>query len=1181
MLLPLQIKPDIFLKSYIDKIVLDNISDKLEYVKNFYSKNKQATKESNLIISDFLNNLFYQNHYDISEKRGFSNAKGELDLIITDLSKVPSRVGVILELKKINSNDMITNQTFLRKAFYQAVYYYLSDKKDFQNTSKVNFIVITDSIHWFFIRSSDLEDALFNKVDENQKPIKFPSLFSSSQHSTKDIYNNLDYYLKNIYEKFTNATLIYETCDNDVKLPYTYFNLQELVNLNDIYQLELFLKVLSDSFLFDKVQTEEKNSLNKKFYNELLYIIGLEEVREHKKIVLKPLNNNFSFFSLTQKAILAKYPTLKNSETIFDVCLELCLLWINRLLFIQLYSSVLQNYKIINEPILNIDFKTFNNVNLLFFNVLNVPKENREYDIFRYIPYINSSLFQEEEIESEYATINHLYDGMTVELYHTEVVKGKKKYLSNIDELYNQKINILQYLILFLNSYNITVDDSSKRTQKKDLINASVLGKIFEKINGYKDGSFYTPSYITEYMAKSSIEKTIVYKFNEAGFASTSIVELAKEIFLNDKQHLAHEVFDSITICDPAVGSGHFLVSSLNTLLLFKCRLGLLGRYLQNNQLEIIDDTLIINNIENYSIDNAHSDSKLQNIYETIYLHKKKIIENSIFGVDINSKSVKITQLRLWIELLKHTYFTQETHYKELALLPNIDINIKQGDSLLATYDLNHKFDSSLYGLDFFKKYKEITLSYKKASTKENKKSYAAEIYKIKSELKNFDNNDFDWRYEFPEVLDKYGNFQGFDIIIGNPPYFNIQTLGAKSPIAARLKNDYSYIWQDKSDIIFYFIARAIALSKNQINFIVSNAFLNSKKAEKLRNYIVDNVTLEKIINFEQYQVFQDASITTAIIELSKRQKGASYAYSFKNKFYSPDEICEIINQQESFFKIGIKANDIFSINNAENSAILSKIDDSHPKLNSLLKIGKGMETAANDVFVFRNYPKQFPAKFVKKRMGGESIKKFNISDYKEYILYFEDIENFEELPESIQDHLLAHRDILEKRATVINEGRTWWRYSRPMHKEYYNLDKIWCSYRAKENIFCFDNTCDYIGLTNTTVIFDTNENIDLKYLLALLNSKVLNFRYKSIGKQTGSGIYEYFENGVGKLPIPLIDIKDQKLYIDISNRIIESKKLNNNTDDLEKTLDNMIYDLYHIDEMEREIIESSLQYHL
>jgi hypothetical protein len=201
------------------------------------------------------------------------------------------------------------------------------------------------------------------------------------------------------------------------------------------------------------------------------------------------------------------------------------------------------------------------------------------------------------------------------------------------------------------------------------------------------------------------------------------------------------------------------------------------------------------------------------------------------------------------------------------------------------------------------------------------------------------------------------------------------------------------------------------------------------------------------------------------------------------------------------------------------------------------------METAANSVFSFDEYPIQFDSEFIKKRMIGENIDRYILNFSSNYILYFEHIENFKELPLSIQNHLNNNKDILAERATVKNEGRLWWRYSRPMHKENYHFDKIWCSYRGTKNKFMIDQSSDYIGLTNTTVIFDTNKNLKLPYILTLLNSRLLDFRYKSIGKQTGGGVFEYFANGVGKLPIPNITILAQQPFIEKAKQILSLNK--------------------------------------
>jgi hypothetical protein len=462
-------------------------------------------------------------------------------------------------------------------------------------------------------------------------------------------------------------------------------------------------------------------------------------------------------------------------------------------------------------------------------------------------------------------------------------------------------------------------------------------------------------------------------------------------------------------------------------------------------------------------------------------------------------------------------------------------------------------------------------------------------------------NDAFVWEEEFAEVFEG----GGFDCVIGNPPYFNIQTLGAKSPIVKAIQDGYPEIWQDKSDIIFYFMALAIRLCKDKVGFIVSNAFMFSDKAQKLRNYILENAPIYKITNFEKYMVFDDASITTAIVEFDKKKKDTTtLAYSFKEKKYTEDEISNFINHDDNYFEVELKRDMVFALVEKKVDMINQKIDSNHKPLIKLFEIGKGMETAADKIFTFKEYPSQFPKKFIRKRVTGKNIEQYDILPLEEYILYFEDVDVFEDLPLSIQEHLIINREFLENRATVRNEGRIWWKYSRPMHKEYNSYKKLYCSRRAFNNLFAIDLDVKYLAFSNMTVIFDTNETLNLKYLLALLNSKVLNFRYKSIGKQTGGGSFEYFPNGVGKLPIPEISHDKQQPFIECVDKILEAKKsiqkykkhfdslsaidkieikeeiekLENLVDDRVHEIDKMVYELYGLSEEEVAVVEEKVE---
>ena len=438
----------------------------------------------------------------------------------------------------------------------------------------------------------------------------------------------------------------------------------------------------------------------------------------------------------------------------------------------------------------------------------------------------------------------------------------------------------------------------------------------------------------------------------------------------------------------------------------------------------------------------------------------RSILLNNLYGVDLNSESTEITKLALWLK----------TAQKDQPL-QNLDKNIKCGNSLID--------DKTIAG-----------------------------------------DKAFNWNEEFKDIMTN----GGFDVIIGNPPYFNIDTFGHGSPIFEHLKTAYSDIYMDKSDILFYFIKKSIDLLKDNgiLGFIISNAFLFSDKAVKLRNYILANTSILKIVNFEQYNVFKDAGITTCILILQKNKNSDTCkVINIKEKDLTEEVVMSKIQDIANSFDVCFEHDKPFALVDCNISILNEKIDGNHQKLGQILHIGKGMETAADNVFLFETYPKQFPDKFIKKRISGENINRYWINTEPKYILYFEDVEKFEDLPLSIQNYLLENKAFLENRATVKNEGRVWWRYSRPMHKELYHTDKLYCSRRSKSNIFCYETNFEYLGFSNMTVIFDTNKFFSLKYILSLLNSKVLNYRYKSLGKQTGGGSFEYFPNGVAKLPIP------------------------------------------------------------
>jgi hypothetical protein len=326
--------------------------------------------------------------------------------------------------------------------------------------------------------------------------------------------------------------------------------------------------------------------------------------------------------------------------------------------------------------------------------------------------------------------ISNLKDDKTIPIFSQTVLKdqqGKKR---------TGKISTLQYFFEFLDAYDFGAEGGEEiQEDNKTLINASVLGLIFEKINGYKDGSFFTPGFITMYMCRETIRKAVVQKFNETQeWNCTTLEEIYDKI--EDRKE-ANKIVNSIKICDPAVGSGHFLVSALNEMIAVKNDLKILqdrdGKRLKEYQVEVVNDELIVTDEEGELFEYNPNNKESQRIQETLFHEKQTIIENCLFGVDINSNSVKICRLRLWIELLKNAYYKNAT---ELETLPNIDINIKCGNSLVSRFaidaDLKQALKKSKWSID---SYRVAVDTYRNAENKEQKREMERLITAIKSDF--------------------------------------------------------------------------------------------------------------------------------------------------------------------------------------------------------------------------------------------------------------------------------------------------------------------------------------------------------------------------------------------------------------------------------------------------------------
>ncbi|GAA9253003.1 class I SAM-dependent DNA methyltransferase [Helicobacter pylori] len=688
---------------------------------------------------------------------------------------VDKEVRVLIEVKALNKKTEFpkNRENPLSKAFCQMVFYFL---KEIENNNSLKHAIICNA-HEFFL--FDCKDLLFLKEDKRiTKLHEDCAKKEGTDPSTKRFYSDLEEYLKKDFKG---------------ELRYTHFNLSSY----DPKELPLIYQVLSHEVLLKQRKTFDANTLNKDFYEELLYILGLEEQNDKGKILIKPSRIKNSLSDALKKC----YNNLDDEEV-----MALLIAWNNRILFLRLLESLLISFEHFEKPFLTTEnFKDFNALNNLFFEVLakknnERSKEIKEDKILGKIPYLNSSLFDKTPLELKGCEIK-LLDNKKLEIYKNSVLKKDEKYKNEKD------LPLLKYLFAFLRAYDFTTTPKdikdNTNTSESRLINPSVLGLVFEKLNGYKEGSFYTPSFITSYMCKESISQVVLDKFNQKYNIECEKLDELKNYLKNDsyKEDKRKEYLQfllTLRVCDPAVGSGHFLVSALNEMVWIAYELGLIAS-LYRYDLKLENDEIIIHytptsEIFNYTKPHSENDPHHQ-IQKELFELKKSIIENCLFGVDINPNSCEITKLRLWIELLKYSYyiFEEGKNTNALETLPNIDINIKCANSLIFNFPLNSKLTIG-QTLEFsknlkaeIKEYKNSVMFYKEGLGEKAK--ILQNIAKLKSLIINYFIEQHQAKRHLKESLKAFISEYG-DGIFDISTAFGMEML----KIARHKDNNYKFI---------------------------------------------------------------------------------------------------------------------------------------------------------------------------------------------------------------------------------------------------------------------------------------------------------------------------------------------------------------------------------------------------
>ena len=1207
-------------------------------------------------LRNFLSDTFYKPYYMAPEE--------DIDLAVRLDKTSKSNIGLLIEVKSTtNKNEMISVGNLNRKALQELLLYYLRERISKKN-SDIKYLIATNVYEYFIFDAQEFEQKFY----QNKKLKKEFQDFEDGRKTSR----KTDFFYSEIASSF-----IEEVADS---LDYTYFDIRSYAkylgeNTASKKLIELY-KVFSDVHLLKLPFQNDSNSLNKKFYAELLHILGIEEKKENNKIVIvrkavgrrneaSLLENTIN--QLDAEDCLRKVPNIAiygstQEERLFNVAMELCITWINRILFLKLleaqmlkYHNGEQCYKFLSIQ----KIRDFDDLNTLFFQVLARSVNQRTASIlkdFEYVPYLNSSLFEVTELESNTIKINSLSQRSELPLFTNSVLINRK------EKQQFSSLPTLNYLFAFLDAYNFASEGSEEvQEEAKTLINASVLGLIFEKINGHKDGSVFTPGFITMYMCREAVANSVLTKFNNFyNWNCASVADLYNKI---EDISQANRIINSITICDPAVGSGHFLVSALNELICLKYELGILvdseGKRIKKSDytFSIENDELIVTDADNNLFAYNPLNEESRRIQETLFKEKKIIIENCLFGVDINPNSVKICRLRLWIELLKNAYYTAESDYKQLETLPNIDINIKCGNSLLHRFDLTDSIKSVLKETGIsISQYRNAVSKYKNAQDKAEKRELDSMIAEIKSKLtteigakdpkklrlnkrraelvnllapqlfemskkeqkdwqkrvdavkreiaelesyfEEINSNKiylgaFEWRIEFPELLDTDGNFIGFDCIIGNPPYIQLQSMGTDADVLERMKYK-TYVRTGDIYCLFYEHGMNLLKPNGCLCYITSNKWMRAGYGKELRQYFIAKTNPVLLIDFAGIKIFDAATVETNILIAKKESYTQNTLACIISNTDDLNKLSILVQQQA--VECNFASSDSWVILSPIEQSIKQKIDTiGTPLKNWNINIYRGVLTGYNDAFIISTEKRNEilancqtedertrTAELIRPILRGRDIKRYaynwaglyliatfpsrhyDIEMYpavKQYLLTF----GIEKLEQTGKTYIVNGEKIKARKKTnnkwfEIQDSISYWEdFSKP---------KIVWGEISDKSKFAFDFSGEYIP--EATTFYLNGEYIE--YLLTALNSSVSEWLFSKTGTTTGVGTIRWKKYTIEQLIVAKPNYEQQKEHLAAFENLKAGKM---SVSDFKDFSNKLMYKIYELTNEEIRAIEN------
>ncbi len=833
-----------------------------------------------------------------------------------------------------------------------------------------------------------------------------------------------------------------------------------------------------------------------------------------------------------------------------------------------------------------------------------VKNEKKWKKLFSQTPFLNGGLFEsldrklEEHLKDDKGNkIINAQDKQLIDNWNKNVRPEKNMLraegfsehnnnpLSLKNSLFFNNENDLGLIDIF-NQYQFTVEESTPLDVEVAL-DPELLGKVFENLLASYNpetgnqarkatGSFYTPREIVSYMVDESLKQHFKQhtRLNDAQISA---------LFTEDQHDLTSEqiktiitTIDSLKILDPAVGSGAFPMGILQRLVFILEKIDSENIHFKQQQIDKANE-LTDTQTRTTTLTNIETIFSKQNNYNA-YGKKLVLIGNCIYGVDIQPIAILISQLRFFISL---TIEQKTNAYKDknfgIQPLPNLDYHFEVGNSLIGI----PKDYSTQSIKDLLVAIKPLKHRFFTEANHDEKKKLKQKIDdKIKTCYQKMADAvgytiDFDFKIDFSEMFESQN---GFDIVLGNPPYIRQESIKAFKP---QFQRDYR-VFTGTADIYTYFYEKGFNLlsETGHLCYITSNKWMRAKYGEKLRLFFKNTAHLKQIIDFEGEQIFENATVDTNIL-LCGKQGDDSLHYAKQ----LPDE-------KNPLFTLPIAdlSDNAYTLQAPEVLVLKKKIENIGTPLKEWdININYGIKTGFNEAFIINTAKKDEliatdpkSAEIIKPILRGRDIKAYEHHWAGLWVILakYQSNKYVQEKYPAIYNHLLQYKEKLQKRGQCRyggkgNQGQHHWleldNNPSDTYLAEFEKEKIVYPIIASNPRFTYDTSRIYTN--DKCFLITSNKNV--LFLTAPLNSKLSFWYLKQMGSLLSSGGFEFRKIYVEQLPIPKIPSTAQQPFITLVDKILTAKAQNQDTTALETQIDKMVYQLYKLTVDEIKIIEA------